>query len=73
MRAGLYLYTILFIIALSLGVTAQQNASAVSAKSDSAIIAAQHSPQQKQTLNKQNGVYRPVKNTNWSKIKALFE
>ena len=73
MRAGLYLYTILFIIALSLGIVAQQKAPAVSAKSDSAIVVAQYSPQQKQSLNKQNGVYRPVKNTNWSKIKALFE
>ncbi|MCL2689806.1 MAG: hypothetical protein FWE57_08180 [Chitinispirillia bacterium] len=71
MRAGLY--TILFVIALSLGVIAQQNAPAVSAKSDSSKVVIQHSSQQRPSLNKQNGVLRPVKNTNWSKIKALFE
>jgi len=72
MRASLY--TVLFIIALSFGVIAQQGAPAASAKSDSAAVITQYaSNQQRQTLNKQNGVYRPVKNTNWSKIKALFE
>jgi len=71
MRSGLY--TILFITALSLGVIAQQNAPAVSAKPDSTAVVIQSSSQQKPALNKQNGVFRPVKNTNWSKIKALFE
>lgn len=64
----------MFIVALGLGVIAQQNAPAASAKPDSAAVVTQYaSNQQKPALNKQNGVYRPVKNTNWSKIKALFE
>jgi len=72
MRAGLY--TILFIIALSLGIAAQQSAPAASAKSDTSTVVTQYaSQQQRPALNKQNGIYRPVKNTNWSKIKALFE
>jgi len=64
----------MFVVALCLGAIAQQNVPAVSAKSDSAAVIAQYaSNQQKPALNKQNGIHRPVKNTNWSKIKALFE
>jgi len=69
MKTSKFIAVALFAAVLSVGVYANEGASA---KPDSA--AAQVSaPANKPALSKSTSVQRPTKKTNWSKIKTLFE
>ena len=71
------IFVIVAAVALFTGVFAQSGNVPVSTGSaaDSAAAAPRQitPPPQQQSLNKQAGVQRPTKRTNWSKIKNLFE